>query len=101
VIEALSTYAPAARASIVAREVLTPVDLESRYGVTRGHLFHGEHALDQLLARPTPECARFETPIGGLFLCGAGSPPGGGITAAPGALAAAAMLRPRPRSSSS
>ena len=81
------------RDQIVAKEVLTPADLATRYGVTEGHLFHGEAGLDQILVRPTPECARYRTPIGGLFLCGSGSHPGGGITCVPGALGARTILR--------
>jgi phytoene dehydrogenase-like protein len=77
--------------AIVAREVLLPQDLEARYGLVRGHILHGEHALDQLILRPTPECARYHTPIKGLYLCGSGSHPGGGITCGPGALAAAVI----------
>jgi len=74
-------------------EVLTPVDLETRFGLRGGHLCHGEHALDQMFSmRPTPECAQFSTPIGGLYLAGSGSHPGGGITGVPGALAARAVL---------
>ncbi len=88
----LSDYAPGIRDLIVGREVLSPADLESRYGVTGGHLLHGEQGLDQLLVRPTPECARYATPIPGLYLCGSGSHPGGGLTCAPGALAARAIL---------
>ncbi len=93
IIEALCRHAPDVRGSIVAREVLTPVDIERRYGLTGGHIHHGDHALDQLLVRPTPECARYATPIEGLFLCGSGSHPGGGLTCVPGALAASAMLK--------
>jgi phytoene dehydrogenase-like protein len=95
VIGALEKVAPGTRSSIVGREVLTPVDLEKRYGLTGGHLFHGDHGLDQLALRPTPECARYETPIGGLFLGGSGSHPGGGITGAPGWLAAKAVAAGR------
>ncbi len=90
-------YAPGIRDLVVGREVLSPADLETRYGVTGGHLHHGEHALDQLLARPTPACARHATPIAGLYLCGSGSHPGGGITCVPGALGARALLAARRR----
>jgi phytoene dehydrogenase-like protein len=93
VVATLSQYAPAASHAIVAREVLSPVDLEARYGLVRGHTLHGEHALDQLILRPTPECARYHTPIKGLYLCGSGSHPGGGITCAPGALAASVIAQ--------
>lgn len=77
--------------SVVASEVLSPIDLSERYNLSGGHLFHGEHALDQMLQRPTPETARYLTPINGLFLCGSGSFPGGGITCAPGSLAVKAI----------
>jgi len=73
---------------------ITPADIEERYGVAGGHLHHGEHAPDQLLfMRPTIQCAKYATPIAGLFLAGSGSHPGGGITCAPGTLAARAILR--------
>jgi phytoene dehydrogenase-like protein len=93
VVATLSQYAPAVSQAIVAREVLSPVDLEARYGLVRGHILHGEHALDQLILRPTPECARYQTPIKGLYLCGSGSHPGGGITCGPGALAASVIAK--------
>jgi phytoene dehydrogenase-like protein len=96
VVELLSRYAPGLKDQVVAREVLTPADLEARYGLSGGHLYHGEHAMDQLsLMRPAPDCAHYQTPIGGLYLCGAGAHPGGGVSCAPGALAAAAILKQR------
>ncbi len=91
VVATLQRYATGVSESIVAREVLSPVDLEKRYGLMQGHILHGEHALDQLILRPTPDCARYHTSIKGLYLCGSGSHPGGGITCGPGALAAAAI----------
>ncbi len=73
--------------------MLTPADIAQRWGVTGGHLFHGEHAPDQLLfMRPHLSCSRHATPIEGLWLCGAGAHPGGGVTGAPGFLAAQAIL---------
>lgn len=94
VVATLDRYAPCITERIAAREVLAPVDLESRYSLTGGHLFHGEHGLDQLLfMRPALSCSRYATPIAGLFLCGGGSHPGGGITCAPGALAARTILK--------
>jgi phytoene dehydrogenase-like protein len=94
VVEMLESVAPGTRARIVAREVLSPADLEDRYGLTGGHIHHGEHALDQLLfMRPTPRLARYKTPIEGLYLGGSGSHPSGGVTCQPGALAAAAALK--------
>ncbi len=93
VVATLGRYAPDLSRQIIARQVLSPVDIEQRYGVTGGHIHHVEHALDQMLVRPAPQCARYVTPLGGLYLCGSGSHPGGGLTGAPGTLAAAAVLR--------
>jgi len=93
VVEMLERVAPGTRSKIVAREVLNPADLEVRYGLTGGHIHHGEHALDQLLfMRPTPKLSRYGTPIDGLYLGGSGSHPSGGVTCQPGALAAEAIL---------
>lgn len=92
VVSELESYAPGVSKSVVAREILTPADVESRYGVTDGHVFHGEHSLDQIVTRPTPETARYATPVNGLFICGSGSHPGGGVTCAPGALAASEII---------
>lgn len=93
-VEALARYAPKVRDSIAAREVLTPKDLEDRFGLSGGHIHHGEHGLDQLFAmRPFPTCSGYATPVKGLFLCGSGSHPGGGITGMPGKLAAEEILR--------
>jgi phytoene dehydrogenase-like protein len=93
VLDELSSVAPNIRDSLVACEVSSPVDIAAKYGVHGGHIHHGEHALDQLAVRPTPECVRHATPIEGLFLCGSGSHPGGGITCAPGKMGAAAVLK--------
>lgn len=92
VVEQLALHAPGSSSSLVGRELLSPVDIETRYACSGGQLHHGEHALDQLLVRPVPGCTGYGTPIGGLFLCGSGSHPGGGLTCAPGALAAGAIL---------
>ncbi len=92
VLGVLEAYAPRLREQIVGRRVSSPADLERRFALTGGHLHHGEHALDQLAVRPTPECARYSTPYPGLYLGGSGSHPGGGLTCAPGALAAGAVL---------
>lgn len=89
----LEHYIPDVSSSVVGSEVLSPVDLEERYGLTNGHIFHGEHAVDQLITRPIPSCARYETPISGLYLCGSGSHPGGGITCMPGYLGAKMILK--------
>ena len=85
----LEQYAAGVGAMVEAAQVLAPVDLEHHYGLSGGHIYHGEHALDQLFTmRPVLGWARHRTPIDRLFLCGAGTHPGGGITAAPGQNAA-------------
>jgi len=93
VVDALERVAPGTKDRIVASEVLSPADIERRYGVSGGHIGHGEHALDQLLfMRPTRALAQYATPIRGLYLGGSGSHPGGGVTCRPGHLAAQAIL---------
>ena len=90
----LDDVAPKTSSRVRASRVLAPPDIESSYGVTGGHLHHVEHSLDQLLfMRPSARLARFESPIAGLFLGGAGAHPGGGIRGLPGALAARAVRR--------
>jgi phytoene dehydrogenase-like protein len=85
VINTLAEYAPNIRQLIVGRQVLTPLDLEQEYGLNGGHIFHGEPSLDQLFTfRPMLGFAQYRTPIQGLYLCGAGTHPGGGVTGAPG-----------------
>ena len=85
VVGTLSAYAPRIGELILHRQVITPVDLERTYGLTGGHMFHGEPALDQMFTfRPILGSARYRTPIDGLFLCGAGTHPGGGVTGLPG-----------------
>lgn len=94
VLDRLEDTFPGIRKSIVASEVLTPLDLETEYGCSGGHLFHGELALDQLLfMRPTPETSGYRTPIQGLYLAGSGCHPGGGMTGLPGWLGAGAALK--------
>ena len=94
VVDTLAEYAPDIRDTIVHRQVLTPLDLEETYGLTGGHIFHGEHALDQLFAfRPLLGWAQYRTPISRLYLCGSGTHPGGGLTGAPGANAAREIIR--------
>jgi phytoene dehydrogenase-like protein len=74
-------------------QVLAPPDLERIYGLSGGHIYHGEPSLDQLFTmRPVLGCARYLTPIPGLFLCGSGTHPGGGITGGPGQNAAREIL---------
>jgi phytoene dehydrogenase-like protein len=77
----------------VAAQVITPLDLEREHGLAGGHIFHGELALDQLFTmRPVLGYARYRTPIRGLYLCGAGTHPGGFMTGASGRLAANTAL---------
>jgi phytoene dehydrogenase-like protein len=96
VVETLAGAAPGLAEMIVGRQVLTPADLEHTYGLTEGSITHGEMALDQaFFMRPVPGWARYRTPVTGLYLCGAGAHPGGGITGVPGRNAARAALRDR------
>lgn len=92
-LETLEQYAPGISALVLHSELLTPADLESEYHVSNGHWHHGEPAIDQLLMmRPTYEAAQYSTPIDGLFLCGAGSHPGGDLTGYAGRNAAREIL---------
>jgi hypothetical protein len=84
-VKTIARYAPNVPGSIEARQVLTPLDLERTYGLTEGNIFHGDLVLEQLFfMRPVPGWARYRTPVRGLYLCGAGAHPGGGVTGAPG-----------------
>jgi phytoene dehydrogenase-like protein len=94
VLRTLETAAPGISALVVAREVLTPLDLEREYGLSGGHPLHLEAGLDQWFAwRPLLGYARYDMPLPGLYLCGSGAHPGGGVTALPGRSAARAVLR--------
>lgn len=94
VVKKIAEYAPNVPRSIVVRQVLTPLDLERTYGLTEGNIFHGDLRLEQLFfMRPVPGWAQYRTPIRGLYLCGAGAHPGGGVTGAPGRNAAQQALR--------
>ncbi len=85
VVDAIAAYAPGLKGLVVGRQVLTPLDIEETYGATGGHIFHGEPALDQLFTmRPLLDWAQYRTPVRGLYLCGSGTHPGGGVTGAPG-----------------
>jgi phytoene dehydrogenase-like protein len=93
VVRKIGEYAPNVPRAVVARQVLTPLDLERVYGLTEGNIFHGDLRPDQLFfMRPLPGYARYATPIRGLYLCGAGTHPGGGVTGAPGFNAAHRIL---------
>lgn len=93
VLRELEFYSPGISKTVVKMEVLSPLDFEKRYSLTEGHIYHGEHFVDQLITRPIPSCSRYSTPVPGLFLCGSGSHPGGGITCMPGYLSAKAILK--------
>lgn len=90
----IAEYAPNVPASVIARRVITPPDLEATFGITEGNIFHGDISLQQMFfMRPLPEWAHYRTPVRGVWLCGAGTHPGGGVTGAPGYNAAHAILR--------
>ena len=90
----LEQYAPGITQQVLHLELLTPQDLERLHGVTGGHWHHTEFAVDQMLMmRPTYEAAQYRTPMPGLFLCGAGCHPGGGLMGGPGHNAAREILK--------
>jgi phytoene dehydrogenase-like protein len=92
-IDTVDRYAPGFKESVVARQSLTPEDLESSFGLLGGDIFHGALTLDQLFwARPMLGYADYRGPIAGLYHCGSGAHPGGGVTGAPGHNAARAIL---------
>jgi phytoene dehydrogenase-like protein len=93
VLNLLEEYAPDIRSKAVMAELLTPEDIEREFRISGGHWHHGELSLDQaLMLRPVPGAAQYETPVGGLYLCGAGSHPGGGVMGSAGRNAAHAVL---------
>jgi phytoene dehydrogenase-like protein len=93
VVDTISEYAPNLKSIIRHRQVLTPLDLEREFGLTEGNIFHGELSLEQLyFLRPAAGWAKYRTPVDGLYLCGSGAHPGGGIMAAPGRNAAMAII---------
>ncbi len=94
VLDVLGRYAPDLESKILASEVLTPFDIERQFGMTGGHWHHGELALDQMLMlRPVPGAAQYGTPLAGLYLCGAGAHPGGGVMGAAGLNAASQVIQ--------
>lgn len=94
VINCLAEYAPRLKELIVKRQIITPLDLEQTYGLSGGHIMHGEQTLDQFFTfRPLIGWAQYRTPINRLYLCGAGTHPGGGITGGPGANAAREIIK--------
>ncbi len=92
-LDRLEQYLPGVRARVIEGELLTPVDIEREFGMSGGHWHHGELALDQFLfTRPVAGCQQYRAPLDGLYFCGAGAHPGGGVTGAPGFNAARALL---------
>jgi len=94
VLATLESYAPGISGLVEGAQIITPLDLQTTYGLTGGHIYHGEIALDQIFTmRPVLDWARYRTPIRGLYLCGAGTHPGNGLTGASGANAAREIAR--------
>ena len=94
VVRTLAQYAPNLPELILRHQIITPQDLEDVYGLTGGHIFHGELALDQFFTmRPLLDWARYRTPIRNLYLCGSGTHPGAGLTGGSGANAAREILK--------
>jgi phytoene dehydrogenase-like protein len=93
-IATVDRYAPGFRKSVIGRQINSPLDLERTFGLVGGDIFHGALGLDQIYsARPALGYANYHSPIKGLFLCGSGTHPGGGVTGAPGHNAAREMIR--------
>jgi phytoene dehydrogenase-like protein len=96
ILEYLTNYIPNLPDILVASQCLTPLDIERLFGMTRGDICHGRMEPDQLFsARPHPSAAQYSTPVSGLYLCGSGTHPGGGVTGAPGHNAARRILKDR------
>ena len=95
VIDTISRFVPGFEQKVIASKLSSPADLETDYGLTGGHLHHGEPGLDQILVRPIPECFNHQTPVSGLTLCGSGTHPGGTVSCMAGALAAREIMHSR------
>jgi phytoene dehydrogenase-like protein len=96
IVDTVDRHAPGFKASVLGRLALSPLDLEERFGLVGGDIFHGKMGLDQLFSmRPMLGHADYRMPLKGLYLCGAGAHPGGGVTGAPGHNAARAILADR------
>jgi phytoene dehydrogenase-like protein len=94
VIEAVEEFAPGFADSILGRQIFSPLDLERTFGLTGGDIFHGRLSLEQMFsARPLLGYADYRGPLEGLYMCGSGSHPGGGVTGAPGHNAARELLK--------
>jgi phytoene dehydrogenase-like protein len=93
-IDTLERYAPGLRASVRHAELLTPLDIERQFRIHGGHWHHVDLAFDQFfVVRPLPGAAQYQTPLAGLYLCGAGSHPGGGVMGTTGRNAARQILK--------
>jgi phytoene dehydrogenase-like protein len=96
IIATVDSHAPGFAKSVIGRQIHSPLDLERRFGLVGGDIFHGKMSLDQLFsARPMIGAADYRMPLKGLYLCGSGAHPGGGVTGAPGHNAARAVLADR------
>ncbi|NCQ10518.1 MAG: NAD(P)/FAD-dependent oxidoreductase, partial [Sphingomonadales bacterium] len=96
ILDVVEQHAPSFRKLILGRMALSPMDLENKFGLVGGDIFHGRMSIDQLwAARPVVGAANYRGPIEGLYMCGSGTHPGGGVTGAPGHNAAKAILRER------
>ncbi len=94
ILDVIEEYCPNIRSIVEHRQTLTPLDLERRFGITGGNIFHGEMSLDQMFVlRPLAGWAKYRTPVKGLYLCGSGAHPGGGVMGAPGHNAAREILK--------
>ena len=94
VIDTIAEFAPGFGDLVTHRQVLTPVDLEERFGLLGGNIFHGEMSLDQLFSfRPSADACGYRTPVAGLYLCGSGTHPGGGVMGIPGRNASRVIIR--------
>jgi phytoene dehydrogenase-like protein len=97
ILDTVEAHAPGFKASVIARQIHSPLDLERKFGLIGGDIFHGRMTLDQLWsARPVLGHGDYRSPIAGLYMCGSGTHPGGGVTGAPGHNAAREILRDRP-----
>lgn len=93
-VEILNSYARNFKKSVLHREVITPVDMEKEFHITGGNIFHGRLTLDQMFhMRPVPGFANYRTPVKGLYLCGSGTHPGGGVMGTPGLNASKEVIR--------
>ena len=96
IINTIDAHAPNFKASVIARQIHSPLDLERKFGLIGGDIFHGNMGLDQLWsARPVLGHGDYRSPIKGLYMCGSGTHPGGGVTGAPGHNAAHEIIRDR------